>query len=86
LVSAIKRGLYLRRRDFALDKYDELFREASTELSAMEADKKCGLSMVPGMDIEYVVKDAKKWEVNTEKRCFGIWCWILWQAAGQGMR
>lgn len=31
-----------------------------------EAHQKSGLSLVPGMEIEYVVKDAKKWEVDTE--------------------
>jgi len=34
------------------------------EASAVQAHMKQGLPMAPGMEIAYVVKDAKKWEVD----------------------
>jgi DNA polymerase I len=36
------------------------------EASAVHAYQKRGLSLIPGMEIGYVVRDAKKWEVDTE--------------------
>jgi hypothetical protein len=35
-----------------------------TEASAVQAHTKQGLPLAPGMEIAYVVKDAKKWEVD----------------------
>jgi hypothetical protein len=32
--------------------------------SAVQAHMKQGLPLAPGMEIAYVVKDAKKWEVD----------------------
>jgi hypothetical protein len=34
------------------------------EASSMQAHMKQGLPQAPGMEIAYVVKDAKKWEVD----------------------
>jgi DNA polymerase elongation subunit (family B) len=36
------------------------------EASAVKAHLKCGVSLAPGMEIGYVVKDAGRWEVETE--------------------
>ena len=33
----------------------------------MMAHQKCGLSLVPGMEIGYVVRDVKTWELDTER-------------------
>jgi hypothetical protein len=33
----------------------------------VQAYIKQGLSLAPGMEISYVVKDAKKWEVDPER-------------------
>ena len=33
----------------------------------MQAYQKCGLPLAPGMEIGYVAKDAKRWEVDTER-------------------
>jgi len=37
------------------------------EASAVQAHVKQGISLAPGMEIGYVVKDAKKWEVDPER-------------------
>ena len=37
------------------------------EASAVKAYQKRGFSLVPGMEIGYVVKDAAKWVVDTER-------------------
>ena len=37
------------------------------EASAVKAYQKRGFSLAPGMEIGYVVKDAAKWEVDTER-------------------
>jgi len=37
------------------------------EASAVKAYLKRGLPLAPGMEIGYVVKDARKWEVDTER-------------------
>jgi len=37
------------------------------EASAVQAYLKQGILLAPGMEIGYVVKDAKKWEVEPEK-------------------
>jgi len=37
------------------------------EASAVQAYREQRLSLVPGMEIRYVVKDAAKWEVDTER-------------------
>jgi DNA polymerase, archaea type len=37
------------------------------EASAVRAYQKRGLSLAPGMEIGYVVKDASRWEVDTER-------------------
>ncbi|MBN1234930.1 MAG: type B DNA-directed DNA polymerase [Methanotrichaceae archaeon] len=37
------------------------------EASAVHAYQKRGLSLVPGMEIGYVVKDAKTWDVDTKR-------------------
>jgi len=42
------------------------------EASAVEAHIKQGISLAPGMEIGYVVKDAKKWEVDPERTASGF--------------
>jgi hypothetical protein len=37
------------------------------EASAVQAHMKQGLPFAPGMEIGYVVKDARKWEVDPER-------------------
>ena len=37
------------------------------EASAVQAYQKRGFSLVPGMEIGYVVTDAAKWQVDTER-------------------
>ena len=37
------------------------------EASAVQAYQKLGLQLAPGMEIGYVVRDAAKWEVDTER-------------------
>ena len=38
----------------------------------MQAYKKLGLHLAPGMEIGYVVRDAAKWEVDTERDASGL--------------
>jgi DNA polymerase I len=38
-----------------------------TEASAVQAHMKQGLTVAPGMEIGYVIKDAKRWEVDPER-------------------
>jgi hypothetical protein len=33
----------------------------------VQAHMKQGLTVAPGMEISYVIKDAKRWEVNPER-------------------
>ena len=37
------------------------------EASAVKAYQKRGFTLAPGMEIGYVVRDAAKWEVDTER-------------------
>jgi DNA polymerase, archaea type len=42
------------------------------EASAVKAYKKRGFQLSPGMEIGYVVRDASKWEVDTERDASGF--------------
>jgi DNA polymerase I len=42
------------------------------EASAVQAYLKRGISLAPGMEIGYVVKDAKKWAIDTERDASGF--------------
>jgi len=42
------------------------------EASAVQAYQKRGFSLSPGMEIGYVVRDAAKWEVDTERDASGF--------------
>jgi len=42
------------------------------EASAVQAHIKQGISLAPGMEIGYVVKDAKRWEVDPERTASGF--------------
>jgi len=42
------------------------------EASAVQAHAKQGISLAPGMEIGYVVKDAKRWEVDPERSASGF--------------
>jgi DNA polymerase elongation subunit (family B) len=44
-----------------------IIREDVAEASAVKAYQESGLQLAPGMEIGYVVRDAKKWEVDTER-------------------
>ncbi len=37
------------------------------EASAVQAHMKQGLPLAPGMEIGYVIRDARKWEVDPER-------------------
>ena len=47
------------QRTSLVDRMD--YSRRCAEASAVQAYQKCGLSLAPGMEIGYVVKDAKKW-------------------------
>ena len=40
--------------------------------SAVQAYVKQGISLAPGMEIGYMVKDAKRWEVDPERGASGF--------------
>lgn len=42
------------------------------EASAVQAHLKRGITLAPGMEIGYVVRDAKKWAVDTERDASGF--------------
>ena len=61
------------------------------EASAVQAHLRQGIPLAPGMEIGYVVKDAKKWEADPERTARGfdagyyrkllekrrwVWIWI----------
>jgi len=62
LVEANVRELAIHRRVSRLS-----YSRRCAEASAVQAHQKLGISLAPGMEIGYVVKDAKKWEVETER-------------------
>jgi DNA polymerase, archaea type len=62
LVGADVKDLAIHRRSSRVS-----YSRRCAEASAVKAYQKRGLSLVPGMEIRYVVRDAKKWEVDTEK-------------------
>ena len=45
---------------------------------------KQGLPLATGMEIIYVVKDIKKWEVDPARAASEFDCWLLSGAAGEG--
>jgi DNA polymerase I len=62
LVEADVRELAIHRRVSRLS-----YSRRCAEASAVQAHLKQGISLAPGMEICYVVKDAKKWEVEPER-------------------
>lgn len=42
------------------------------EALAVQTHLKQGLPLAPGMEIGYVVRDAKEWEVETERTASGL--------------
>jgi DNA polymerase, archaea type len=42
------------------------------EASAVQAYEKQGIPLAPGMEIDYVVKDAGRWEVEPERTAAGF--------------
>jgi len=56
------RELAIRRRVSRLH-----YSRRCAEASAVKAHLKRGISMAPGMEIGYVVRDAERWEVETER-------------------
>jgi hypothetical protein len=55
------------------------------EASAVRAHIKQGLFLAPGMVIGYVIRDAKKWEVDPGEDGLRVRCFILSRAAGEGL-
>ena len=45
------------------------------EASAVQAHMKQGIHLAPGIEIGYVVKDARKWEVDSERTAYYRGCW-----------
>jgi DNA polymerase, archaea type len=78
VIESKARGIYRRYMD-ELDGVDvkelAIHRRASrlnysrrcAEASAVQAHMKQGLPLAPGMEIGYVIKDARKWEVDPER-------------------
>jgi DNA polymerase I len=62
LADADVRELAIRRRLSRMD-----YSRRCAEASAVKAYQKRGLHLSPGMEIGYVVTDAAKWEVDTER-------------------
>ena len=62
LVEADVRELAIHRRVSRLS-----YSHRCAEASAVQAHLKQGIPLAPGMEIGYVVKDAKKWEVEPER-------------------
>jgi DNA polymerase I len=62
LVEANVRELAIHRRVSRLS-----YSRRCAEASAVQAHLKQGIALAPGMEIGYVVKDAKKWEVEPER-------------------
>ena len=53
--------------------------------SAVQVYQKRGLSLVPGIGIGYVVKDAKKWDVDPQRDASGFDVGYYREAVGKGM-
>ena len=47
------------------------------EASAVQAHLRQGISLAPGMEMGYVVRDAKKWEADPERTARGFDAWVL---------
>ena len=45
------------------------------EASAVRAHIKQGIPLAPGMEIGYVIRDARKWEVDPERTAYYRGCW-----------
>ena len=56
-------NVVLKRKNAGRVRYSKRCAEAS----AVQAYQKRGFSLVPGMEIGYVVTDAAKWQVDTER-------------------
>ena len=54
--------LAIRRRVSRLN-----YSRRCTEASAVQAHMKQGIQLAPGMEISYVIRDARKWEVDPER-------------------
>jgi len=67
LADADIRELSIRRRLSRVS-----YSRRCAEASAVKAYQKRGFSLAPGMEIGYVVKDAAKWEVDTERDAHGF--------------
>lgn len=67
LGQAAIRELAIRRRVSHLD-----YSRRCAEASAVQANLKAGIRLAPGMEIGYVVKDAKKWAVDPERDASGF--------------
>ncbi len=61
------RELAIHRRVGRLD-----YSRRCAEASAVKAHLERGISLAPGMEIGYVVKDAGRWEVGTEREAAGF--------------
>ena len=55
------------------------------EASAVQAHMKQGIPLAPGMEIGYVIKDARKWEVDPGENGIEVRCCVLQRVAGEGL-
>ncbi len=67
LQNADARELAIHRRVSRLN-----YSRRCAEASAVQAHLKRGIALAPGMEIGYVVRDAKTWSVDTEKDASGF--------------
>jgi DNA polymerase I len=56
------------------------------EASAIQAHMRQGLPLAPGMEISYVVKDAKKWEVDPARTASEFETWNLLPVFDPGLK
>ena len=52
--------------------------------ASVQAHMKQGILLAPGMEIGYVIRDARKWEVDPERNV-EVRCCVLSRAAGEGL-
>jgi len=74
------RELAIRRRVSRLH-----YSRRCAEASAVKAHLKRGISMAPGMEIGYVVRDAERWEVETEREASEFDAEYYGKLAGEGV-
>jgi len=51
------------------------------EASAVQAHMTQGIPLAPGMEIGYVIRDARKWEVDPRENCIEVRSCVLSKVA-----